>query len=109
MLGTWWPACSHRVAHLDAGLVEQSAGEAAALGGVGEHVREHAAEHEALWWVAQRVHQAVAPGAATFDVAHEPEPARCDGLETGGQRHRVGVVGQPAGMVGALDGGQPIS
>ena len=40
MLGIRWPACSHRVAHLDAGLAEQGAGEAAALGGVGEHVGE---------------------------------------------------------------------
>jgi hypothetical protein len=95
------------VAHCDAGLAEQDAGKAAALGGVGEHVGEHTAEHEALGWVAQRVDQAVAPGATSLDVADEGEPAWRDGIESGGQLERVGVVGEPAGVVGALDRGQP--
>ena len=91
----------------DAGLAQEGAREAPALSGVGEHVREHAAEHEALGRVAQRVDQPVAPGAPSLDVADEREPARRHGVEPAREGHRVGVGGDPAGVIGALDGGQP--
>ena len=82
---TSWPAGAQHLA-----------GQLAAVGGVGQHVRDHAAHHEALGRVAERVDQPVVPGAAAVEVAHGREPARRDGLVPREQRGGV-VVGVAAG------------
>src|SRR3712207_8512208 len=48
----------------------------AAVCGVGQDVRDHAAHHEALRRVAERVDEPVVPGAAPVGVAHEGQPPR---------------------------------
>ena len=55
---------------------DELTGELAAVGRVGEHVGDDAADDEALRWVAQRVDQPVVPGAAALEAADGGEPAR---------------------------------
>ena len=81
---------------LDAEPAEQLAGQQPAVGGVGQHVRDDAAEHEALGRVAERVDEPVVPGAAAVDVADHRQPARRR-RRRAARRRVAGVVGRSAG------------